>query len=90
MGNNPPAVDVVALRAEVRRVISAMPPAMKVTKAVLLAGLKAQGFAPGDMHLDEAIEWNLSRGYIDYRYDTDIDQDVWFLTPRGLAKEGLA
>lgn len=84
-----PTVDVVALRAEVRRVISAMPGNMKVTKAVLLAGLKAQGFAPGDMHLDEAVEWNQSRGYLDYRYDTDIDQDVWFLTDRGREKEGL-
>lgn len=87
--NDVPAVDGLALRVAVRSVLSALPAERRATRAVLRAGLLALGFAPGEMHLDEAVEWNHARDFIDYARNHDIDQDEWFLTRRGRAKEGL-
>lgn len=87
--SNVPAVDVLALRGAVRSVLSALPSERRATLAVLRAGLLALGFSPGEMHLDEAVEWNHGRDFIDYVRNHDIDQDEWFLTERGRAKEGM-
>ncbi|GAA5482066.1 hypothetical protein [Haloferula sargassicola] len=34
----------------------------------------------------EWIEWNQHRGFITYRYNEDLEEDLWFLTERGQAK----
>jgi hypothetical protein len=90
MANKEPTVGEIALRSAVRSVLSALPARRRATMAVLRSGLSALGFAPTDAQLNGAIEWNHSRNFIDYARNHDIDQDEWFLTDRGRAKEGLA
>lgn len=84
-----PTMPDLALRAAVRNALSALPAKRKASKAVLKSGLQALGFQPTEAQIDAAIEWNHERNFVDFVFNHDIEQDEWFLTERGRAKEGL-
>lgn len=39
--------------------------------------------------LRDWIEWNHSRGYIRTEFNEDQDEDLWFITEEGIAKESI-
>lgn len=39
--------------------------------------------------LREWIEWNHSRDYIRTDFNEDLDEDLWFITEEGIAKENV-
>lgn len=82
--------DPVQLREFIREVL-AMRPRDKFTERQHFEGVRRR--CPGDSltvdEFQEAREWNHSRNYIDFERDDDLDADVWFLTPKGKAKEGV-
>jgi hypothetical protein len=77
------------LRAEIRRQLSALPP----NRAASVGFLTKQINRTTPMICDEgavqaALDWNHDRGWVDYRYNGELEWDEWFLTPRGQQKEG--
>jgi len=81
--------DMPLLRAKIREVL-AFAPTRKFTEAMILDA--ANRLVPVPVALDDvrrAIEWNLGSGFVDYVFNRDEDRDEWFLTDRGLAKEGI-
>lgn len=46
----------------------------------------------GELDTEEfktALEWNHEKDFVQYRFDEDLDKDVWKLTAAGKAKEGV-
>lgn len=39
--------------------------------------------------LREWIEWNHGRGYVRTEFNEDLDEDLWFITEEGIAKERI-
>lgn len=37
----------------------------------------------------EWIEWNHSKAYVRTEYNDDFNQDLWFITEEGIAKESI-
>lgn len=75
------------LRKYVREAIAAAPAKRICSEPMIMAALNL--LVPFEVTKEdtrEAIEWNQERGFIDYRFDTDMDVDSWFLTERGKAK----
>ncbi len=79
----------VAIRRQVRVVLTLGLRAGrgKMAKAALWSGLEALGFSFSEADLDGAMEWNQSRGLIDYRWNAELEFDEWFLTDRGRSHE---
>lgn len=84
-----PGLNEISLRAAVRNVLAALPAKRRAPMAVLNSGLKALGFEASEEQIAAAIEWNHARNFVDFTFNHDIEQDEWFLTERGRAKEGL-
>lgn len=79
---------VIELRKQVRVVLSALPSARpRIARVVIKAKLESLGFTFTDAELDEAIEWNHSHNFIDYRHNHDLEADEWHLTEKGAARE---
>jgi hypothetical protein len=83
----------IALRRRVRVALSVAARAGRkaVSLEVIRAGIEALGFplsTEAEMDaLREAMEWNQSRGLIDYSYNAELEIDEWFLTERGRTHE---
>jgi hypothetical protein len=76
------------LRQTIRQVL-ARAVERKFTDAMLLTSVQMVGVESTEEELREALLWNQSSGYVDYRYNRDAERDEWYLTERGKAKEGL-
>ncbi len=82
--------DPIVTRKKLREVL-ALRPSRKFTEPMLLEGVTA--LMPERVSVDElraAIEWNHSRGFIEFAHNEDLERDEWFLTGKGKSKEGLA
>jgi hypothetical protein len=90
MANNPLTI---ALRPRVRVALSVAARAGRraISLEVIRAGIEALGFplsSPEEITaLREAMEWNQSRGLVDYSYNAELEIDEWFLTERGRTHE---
>lgn len=82
--------DPLFLRKQIRVILSALPQGRKATEPFLKSMLDRETPEPVQVpELGEALEFNHSKGWIEYTHNTDTAHDEWFLTPRGRAKEGL-
>jgi hypothetical protein len=83
--------DPILVRRQLRTILSALPVnRQQVSEEFLVEQLSR--FFPSKATVNElrnALEWNQSRGFIDYRHNTDEDRVEWFLTDAGKHKEGL-
>jgi hypothetical protein len=83
----------IALRRRVRVALSVAARAGRkaVSLEVIRAGIEALGFPLSTdaeiASLREAMEWNQSRGLIDYSWNAELEIDEWFLTERGRTHE---
>lgn len=83
----------IALRRRVRVALSVAARAGRkaVSLEVIRAGIEALGFPLATeaeiASLREAMEWNQSRGLIDYSWNAELEIDEWFLTERGRTHE---
>lgn len=80
----------MALRSRVRFILSALPKGRGLSKADLRVKLEGApfGFAISNNdpnELDEAIEWNHARNFVDFT-SNDMEVELWFLTPKGAAR----
>jgi len=60
-----------------------------ICEAALLERVNA-AVAPSEASLErlrQAVEWNQGKGYATYRWDEDLETDLWYLTERGRAKQ---
>lgn len=77
------------LRAKIREVL-AFAPTRKFTEAMLLDAVNRIIPVPVALaDVRRATEWNQSSGFVDYAFNRDEARDEWFLTDRGLVKEGI-
>ncbi|MEO7933219.1 MAG: hypothetical protein ABIT76_08690 [Chthoniobacterales bacterium] len=84
--------DPVALRKLIRTVLSALPHNRRLDEGALTRVLESRFSEINDLRTDElriAIEFNHSKGWIEYTRNHDEERDEWFLTERGRTKEGL-
>lgn len=85
-----PNVDRPLVRRKIREVL-AMAPGRRFTEGMLLDAVgQLVPFELPDSELRVGLEWNIESGFVDYKFNRDMDRDEWFLTDRGLAKEGIA
>lgn len=83
----------IALRRRVRVALSVAARAGRkaVSLEVIRAGIEALGFPLSTeteiASLREAMEWNQSRGLIDYSWNAELEIEEWFLTERGRTHE---
>lgn len=82
-------VDRPLVRRKIREVL-AMAPDRRFTEGMLLDAVRQLvPFEVPESELRVGLEWNQESGYVDWKYSRDMDRDEWFLTARGLAKEGV-
>lgn len=78
--------NVIALRKLVRTVLSALPEGRRLTKPALSIRIEQDlGFPHTAAELDQAVEWNHARNFVDFQTD-DFENDAWYLTEKGAAK----
>lgn len=78
------------LRGEIRKQLSAFPPDKAASLGWLVKQInKTTPFICDERTVQAALDWNHDRGWVDYRYNSELEWDEWFLTPRGKAKEGV-
>lgn len=83
--------DPVLVRQRIRKILSALPVHRPWAREEFVLEVLNEFFAE-KVTIDElrtALEWNQSKGYIDYRQNGDKDRIEWFLTDLGRHKEGL-
>jgi hypothetical protein len=94
---NPPTIIATAapapeheLRGEVRRQLSTMPGERAASVGYLTKQInKTTPLVCDEGMVQKALDWNHDRGFVDYRYNTELEWDEWFLTERGKRQEGL-
>ena len=76
------------LREAIREALGVVPAGKLCTTEMLTkSAARIVIFEVTEADLQEAIEWNQSKGFIDYKWDSDSEVDSWFLTERGRAKK---
>lgn len=79
------------LRGEIRRQLSALPDGRAASIGFLTKQInKTTPIVCDQAAVQEAMDWNHDRGHVDYRFNSELEWDEWFLTPRGRKQEGLA
>lgn len=77
-------------RGEVRRQLSALPDGRAASVAFLTKTInRTTPIVCDESSVQAWLDWNHDRGWVDYRYNGELEWDEWFLTPRGKQKEGL-
>jgi len=77
------------LRSAVREALAASPD-REYTDGLLVKSIQVVlGDAPDPRALLAAREWNQAKGFITYRYDEELELDLWRLTERGRQKEEI-
>ena len=77
------------LRRRIRMILSALPTGRRASERLLFDLLRPDLPELRAEELRVSLEWNLGKGYIDYKHNGDEERDEWFLTERGREKEGL-
>lgn len=55
------------------------------TVRALFAQIRAEFPAAKPDDVEKALKWNQSKGFVDYRFNSEFETDEWSLTPRGRA-----
>lgn len=85
--------DPVLIRQAVRRVLALRPRSITdgLTEQFIFDAVKMLGYRGLTVpELRVAMEWNLTRDFVSFAFNDDVDADLWDLTPKGKAKEGIA
>lgn len=78
------------LRGAIRVQLSALPQGRAASVGFIVKTInKTTPLVCDEAAVQAALDWNHDRGWVDYRYNSELEWDEWFLTPRGREKEGL-
>jgi len=77
------------LRGEVRKFLSTLPKDRAAPVSWIASQInKLTGLACDEGMVQGALDWNHDRGWVDYRFNNELEWDEWFITSRGKQQEG--
>lgn len=84
--------DINSLREEVRGALAQLPAGQGATVDFLAKAIRRNTpLRPTNEEVEQALVWNQGKGgWCDFKYNRELEWDEWYLTPRGITKEGLS